>query len=102
VDHACELHAGDVPGRGGLSCKVPGGLICVRELFREETAAVLLCRDTGIALTLAGERPRVFLRNGANIEDVHDQEVARFGAFDGKWARERVDVVERGVEDVLG
>ena len=90
MDDAGEAHPGHVAGGGGLAGEVPDGLVGVGELVGEEGAAVLLGEDAGVAPALAGQGA-LFLRDGSDVDDVHDQQVARLRALDGERARERVD-----------
>src|SRR5262249_58620392 len=52
--------------------------------------------------TLSGEWAGVLLRDRADIQDVHDEQVARLGALDGEGAAELVNGQQRGVQDVIG
>ncbi len=57
---AGERHAGHVPGRGRAAAEVPA---------------------------LTGQRPGVLLRDGPDVEDVDDQQVAPLRTLDGSHAR---------------
>lgn len=67
----------------------------------EESAAVVAGEDAGVAPALA-RALAVRLRHGAQVEDVHDEQVAGFGAFHGDGAAEHVRVGEVDVADVVG
>src|SRR5699024_2131381 len=102
VDHPGELDAGNVAGGAPVAAEVPHGLVGVGELVGEEAAAVALGEDARVAPALAGQRPVVLLGDGADVEDVHDQQVPRLRPLDPERTRERVDGVQRGGGDVLG
>ncbi len=85
-----------------MTREVPDRLVGVGELIGEEAAAVELGEDAGVAPALAGQRPGILLRDGSDVEDVHDEQVARLGALDGDRAGEHVHRRQRCVEDVVG
>ena len=91
-----------VPRRRDPAAEVPDHLVGVGELLGEEPAAVLGCEHAGVAPALAGQRPRVLLRDRADIEDVDDEQVARFRARDGDRPAEHVHARKRRVENILG
>ena len=81
----CELDAGDVPRGALLPGEVPDRLVRVGEPVGEEAAAVGFREDPGVAPALA-RRVTDLLRNGAEVEDVDDEQVAGLRALDGDRA----------------
>ena len=73
---------GDVPGRGVDAVEIPAGLAGLGVVIGEEPAAVLLGEEPGEAPLEVGQH--------ADVEDVHDQQVARLGAFHADRAAEVV------------
>ena len=71
--------------------EVPDRLVRVREVVGQEAAAVGLGEDAGVAPALAG-RFADLLRDRAEVEDVHDEQVAGLGALDTDRATEHVGV----------
>lgn len=101
VGDAGVADAGDVPGGGLLAVEVPDGLVRVGEAVGEEAAAVVLGEDAGVAPALPGAFS-LRLRYGAQVEDVHDEQVAGLGALHRDGAAEHVGVGEVDVTDVVG
>lgn len=95
---------GDVPGGGLPVAEVPDRLVRVREVLMQETAAVGGREDTGVAPALAGQRAgvAVLLGSGADVDDVHHEQVAGFRPLHPEGAGEGVSDMEGGRERVLG
>ena len=92
-----EAHAGDVPGGGVDAVEIPDGLGGVGEVLGQEPAAVLLGEDAREAV--GGD--------GADVEDVHHEQIAGLGAFDVHRAGEgmrpgEIDVAHVGRIVVVG
>src|SRR5215471_6173456 len=89
-------------GGRDLTLEVPDGLVGVRELLGQEAATVVAGEDPGVAPALSGQRAGVLLRDGADIQDVHDEQVAGLRAPDGDGTAQLVNGQQRGVADILG
>ena len=61
-----------------------------------------LVEHTGVAPALAGQWPRVLLRDRADIEDVDDEQVAGLGALYGDRPAEHVHGRKWCVQNVIG
>ncbi len=90
-----------MPGVALLTVEVPDDLVGVGIVVGEEAPAVDLGEDPGVSPSLAGHRPGL-LGDRAQVEDVDDEEIARFGPFDADRAAEHVTTVQVDVPDVVG
>jgi hypothetical protein len=78
MDQAREADAGDMARLGEHALEVPDRFLRFGEMLRQETAAVPLGEE-------AVESP-LALRESADIEEIHYQQIARFRAFDADRA----------------
>src|SRR5829696_7567254 len=81
-----ELHVRHVARRRVQTTKVPNRLVGFGVDVGEETTAILLGEDAGVAPLISGPG------GGSHVEDVHDQQVARLRAVN----------VDRPAQDVAG
>lgn len=77
------------------------GVMGKSKIVGEEAAAVGLGEDTGVSPPLPGERAGVFLRDGAEVEHVDDEEITGLGTLDGEGARQGVHDGQRGGDELL-
>src|SRR6202000_2642846 len=73
--------SGHVSRRGDTTLEVPYHLVGIGEVLSEESAAIARCEYPGVAPTLAGQRPRVLLRNRTDVENVNDEYVGGLGGL---------------------
>jgi len=74
VDKAGEFHTGNVAGTGKHALEIPDGFLRLGEMLGKKTTAILLGEE-------AVETPQAVVE-GADIEDIHHQQVAGLGALD--------------------
>ena len=94
MNEAGEAHARHVAGMGVKSRDVPDRLLRQRKVIGEEAAAVLLGEEPV-------ETPQA-LGQGADIEQVDDQQIAGLGAVHADRAGEEMHDGEVDVADVVG
>lgn len=95
---AGEADARDVTRRGVDALKVPDSLGRLRvELVGEETTAVRFCDQLATDNCLTLEDARVaplHVREGGDVEDVHDEHIASLSSLNGNGTAEVVDLGE--------
>ena len=94
VNQAGKFHIGNVPGFGEHAVEVPDGFLGLREVFGQEATAVLLGEEA-VKAPLA-------LFEGADVEDVDFQQVARLRALDPDRSRQEVNLAEINIAHVVG
>lgn len=85
-----------------MAGEVPNGLIGIRKLIGQKTAAIVFGKDACISPALAGKRAGVLLRDGPHVKNVHHQQITRFGAFDAEGAGQGVHCQQGRLKNVLG
>jgi hypothetical protein len=94
MDQAREVHAGNMPRRGEHAVEIPDGLLRMREMLGQESSAVVAAEETI-------EAPHA-LGLGADIQQVHHQQVPGLGALHAHRAGQEVHGGQIHVADVVG
>jgi hypothetical protein len=94
VDQPREIHAGNMARRCEHAVEIPDGLLRMRKMLGQETAAV-------VAAEKAVEAPQA-VGLGADVQQVHHQQVPGLGALHAHGAGQEVHGGQVHVADVVG
>src|SRR5699024_2783266 len=91
-----------MPRGRGVAVEIPYRLIGVGKLVYEERSAIGFSEDPRVAPALTAQPPRCLPRQRAHIDDIDDELIAGSGSGDCYRARQRADLRDGRVSDVLG